>query len=235
MDDVTRSDSSADPLAGGFYTVSDVARLLRVGRPDRVRRWFSVSDDAAGPVIARDYEPVGGVQVFSFWDMIEVRFLEHFRMQGLTKQYLRKVADIARREFCRKHPFALSNAEFLTDRRRIFQRTAEQEGESVREMLSDQYEMYNAIEGSLSKGLSFDPTTFLAAEFRPLETECPRVIVNPHFAFGQPVIGERHVPTAALFRQWQAEEGDRKRVAAWWDLPEDDVAEAVEFETRMAA
>jgi hypothetical protein len=38
-----------------------------------------------------------------------------------------------------------------------------------------------------------------------------------------------------LFRQWQAEEGDRKRVAAWWDLPEDDVAEAVEFETRMAA
>lgn len=74
MDDVTRSDSSADSLAGGFYSVSDVARLLRVGRPDRVRRWFSVSDDAAGPVIARDYEPVGGVQVFSFWDMIEVRF-----------------------------------------------------------------------------------------------------------------------------------------------------------------
>jgi hypothetical protein len=42
------------------------------------------------------------------------------------------------------------------------------------------------------------------------------------------------VPTAALFRQWKAERGDRERVAEWFNLPPEDVRTAVDFELQIA-
>jgi hypothetical protein len=96
--------SRPDPLLGGFYTVSEAARLLRIGNKQRIYRWIS-RDNA---VLARDYEPVGGSQELSFWDLFEVRFVETFRAQGLSLQYLRKVATKARAEFRVTHPFAAS-------------------------------------------------------------------------------------------------------------------------------
>ena len=43
------------------------------------------------------------------------------------------------------------------------------------------------------------------------------------------------MPTAAIFRQWKAEKGDRARVADWWGVEPSEVEEAIEFEVRMAA
>lgn len=224
-----------DPLLAGFYTVSDAARLLQIDSRQRIYGWLRpAANDRAGAVIERDYSQLGNAQELSFWDLIEVRFVEHFRSQGLSLQYLRKVAVCARKELKTQHPFALSNAQYLTDRRRIFEQVAEGEARRVREMLSGQYEMYEAIEGVLAKGLSFNPETALAEEWHPLKNDCPNVVVNPRYAFGQPVIGGLCVPTAALFRQWRAE-GDRDRVAAWWGVEKSDVDEAIEFEIRMAA
>ena len=221
-----------DPMLGGFYTVSEAARLLRIENKQRIYRWLD-SNKAAMPVLKRDYAPIDHAQEMSFWDLIEVRFVEHFRSQGLTLQFLRKVAEKARKEFKTAHPFALSNATFLTDRRRIFQQTAEEEGErKTHDLLSGQYEMYDAIEALLAKGIAFHPTTALATEWRPLETECPHVIVNPHYAYGHPVIGKTRIPTSAIFRSWRAE-GDRSRVASWFGINRTNVDEAIEFELRL--
>lgn len=226
--------TQSDPLLGGFYTVSEAARLLQIENRQRIYRWLRSTVNNKDAVIARDYEPLSQFQELSFWDLIEVRFVEHFRKQNLSLQYLRKVANRARHDFKVQHPFALSKAEFLTDRRKIFEQTAEGESKRVREMLSGQYEMYEAIEEIVAKGVAFNPKTFLAEEWHPLENDCPHVVVNPKFAFGQPVIGDRHVPTAAVFRQWRAENGDKKRAADWWQINIDEVSEAIEFEIRMA-
>ncbi|MFQ5972368.1 MAG: hypothetical protein ACE5Q3_08530 [Alphaproteobacteria bacterium] len=223
-----------DPLLGGFYTIREAARLLQIENRQRIYRWLRPSRKGVGAVLTRDYKPLDKSQELSFWDLIEVRFVEHFRRQGLSLQYLRKVAVLARREFKTQHPFALSKAEFLTDRKRIFEQTAEGEGRKVRELLSGQYEMYEAIEEVLAKGLAFNPKTFLAEEWTPLKNDCPNVVVNPRYDFGRPVIGPRHVPTAAIFRQWKAEKGDRSRVADWWQIEIGEVDEAIEFEVRMA-
>ena len=94
--------------------------------------------------------------------------------------------------------------------------------------------MYATIEKVLAKGITFSPQTYLAEEWCPLET-CPHVVVNPKYDYGRPVIGDLHVPTAAVFRQWKAENGDLARVADWWGIDEDEVNEAVEFEVGMAA
>ena len=228
-----------DPLLGGFYTAKEAARLLRIDNRQRIYRWLRPLEHSAnrelGAVIQRDYRPIEKWQELSFWDLIEVRFVEHFRRQGLSLQYLRKVAERARRELKTQHPFALSKAKFLTDRKKIFEQVAEKEGPKVHELLTGQYEMYATIEEVLAKGIAFNPKTFLAEEWRPLGNECPRVVVNPRYDFGRPVIGGRHVPTAAIFRQWKAEKGDRRRVAGWWEIDKSEVDEAIEFEIRMAA
>ncbi len=229
----------SDPLLGGFYTVKEAARLLGIDNRQRIYRWLRPLERGAnrglGAVVQRDYEPLGDWQELSFWDLIEVRFVEHFRRQGLSLQYLRKVANIARQEFNTQHPFALSNAEFLTDRKKIFEQVAKEEGDKIRELLTGQYEMYAMIEQVLAKGMVFNPKTYLAEEWRPLRNEYPHVVVNPKYDYGRPVIGSLHVPTAAIFRQWKAENGDLARVADWWGVEPSEVEEAIEFEVRMAA
>ena len=223
-----------DPLLCGFYTVGDAARLLKIENRRRIARWLESARNTA-PVIRRDYQPIEGSQELSFWDLIEVRFVEHFRAQGVSLQFLRKVAVKAREEFGTSHPFALSDVAFLTDRRRIFVQLAQEDKEekSTRDVLSGQYEMYNAIEALLAKGIGFHPITKLADEWKPLENGCPNVVVNPRFAYGQPVIGAEKVPTAAIFRTWKAE-GDRDRVAHWYGIDRAAVDEAIEFELRMS-
>ena len=225
----------SDPLLAGFYTVKEAARLLRIDNQRRIYRWVRQGYDHLPSVIRRDYQPLAKLHELSFWDLIEVRFVEHFLRQKVSLQYLRKVAEKARLELATQHPFALSNAEFLTDRKRIFEKVAEDEGdERIWEILAGQYEMYATIEKVLAKGITFSPQTYLAEEWHPLET-CPHVVVNPKYDYGRPVIGEMHVPTAAVFRQWKAENGDLTRVADWWGIKKTEVSEAVEFEVGMAA
>ena len=217
----------SDPLLGGFYTVTEAMRLLRISNKQRIYRWIG-RDNA---VLSRDYEPIGASQELSFWDLFEVRFVETFRAQGLSLQYLRKVATKARAEFGVKHPFALSTAKYMTDRKRIFQVTAKETGEKTHDVLSGQYEMYEAIEQILAKNVGFNPKTLLAEEWPPF-SDCPHVVINPRYAYGRPVVGEKKVPTAALYRTWKAE-GRIERVASWYGINVDSAREAVEFEVRL--
>lgn len=219
----------SDPLLRGFYTVSEAARLLRLRDRQSIYRWLSRDN----PVIVRDFEPLDGSQELSFWDLFEVRFVETFRTQGLSLQYLRKVAVKARIELKTDHPFALSDARYMTDRKRIFRVTAEETREKTHDMLSGQYEMYEAIERILSKGVVFNPTTLLAEEWVPF-AECPNVVINPRYAYGQPVVGKQKVPTAALYRLFRAE-GRIDRVASWYGVKPKDAEDAVEFEVKLAA
>ncbi len=220
----------SDPLLGGFYTVAEAARLLRIDNKQRIYRWLRDGGDA---VVKRDYRPIKETQEVSFWDLFEVRFVEAFRARGLSLQFLRKVAIKARDEFRTQHPFALAGSRYLTDRRRIFHQIASETHETTHDVLSGQYEMYETIERVLAKGVEFNANTLLAEEWAPY-AECPRVIINPRYAYGHPVIGRNKIPTAALYRQYLAERS-HERVAAWYGVESNEVEEAVEFEVRLAA
>lgn len=223
-----------DALAGGFYTVSEAARLLRISNARLVYGWLAGHPGVkADAVIQRDYKPIAGSQELSFWDLMEVRFINHFRNQGVPLQTLRRTAQKARKEFGRKHPFALSALKFMTDRKRVLSQVVEETGDRrTLDILGDQYEMYEVIEKTLAKNVAFYPTG-LAQSFVPLG-ECKRIIVDPRFAYGKPVVQGRGVPTAAVYRQLRAERGDKTRVAEWYRISTDEVEEAVEFETKIA-
>jgi uncharacterized protein (DUF433 family) len=199
-------------------------------------RWLAGHDGGhSTPVLVRDYQPVAGRHELSFWDLMEVRFIDHFRKQNVPLQTLRRFAEKMRADSKRPHPLALSKVKFLTDRKKVFAQIVEEDDDrKTIDVLGDQYEMYEMIEDVLAKSLSFDVETHLATQWRPLAGDCPNVVIDPRFAYGHPVISNRQIPTAALFRAWKAEHGDLTKVAEWFGLQRDEVIEAVHFEIRLA-
>jgi uncharacterized protein (DUF433 family) len=223
-----------DPLLAGFFTLKDAARLLHMEKTTRIRGWLTGwSNSKAGPVIDRDFSG----SVVSFLDLMELRFVEHFRRQDVSMQTIRRAAARLRKEWGAKHPLAYANSDkYLTDRRKIFAQAAEEEGDKKTwDLATNQYEMWAAIEAVVAKNVAFDPVSELAKSWHPLGSEFPNVVIDPRFAFGQPVIGKGPTPTATLFRQWKAEGGNKARVARWFHVEPIEVGEAVDFELSLAA
>lgn len=222
-----------DPLAGGFYTVREAARLLNLPHGGVITNWLK-GRGRGKPVIQRQYEPLEGKQELGFLDLIEVRFVEHFRKQGYSLQSLRKAAETARQELSCEHPFALYGARFVARRKDIFLTVAKQEDDpKLLNLVTKQYAMYAVLEALLERGLQFNPTSGLAMLWRPREKEFPHVIIDPKVAYGQPALERERVPTDAIFSTWKAEGGDYKAVADWFEIDEGLAREAVEFELAL--
>lgn len=222
-----------DPLLAGFYSFRDAARLLGVHSTNRIRGWLNGwPNSLSEPIIRRDFSDMPTV---SFLDLMEMRFIEFFRKQHVPMQTLRRAASQARKEWNVSHPFALSQSKYLTDRRNVFAQSAKTEGDKhTWDLATNQYEMWLLLENSIARGVEFNPATDLAEYWHPRSGDFPNVIVNPRFAFGQPVVGDRAVPTATLLSLYKAESGNVRRVASWFKISKNDVLEAVEFEIETA-
>lgn len=221
---------------GGFYTVSEAARLLKIDNEIRIRGWLRGYGGGAGPVILRQYPLRNGTDEIGFYDLMELRFIDYFRRQKISLQSIRKAAAAARLELRHQHPFALSNIKFVTDRKRIFHLTAEETKDTkLRDIVTGQYAMYDVIEQFLAKGIEFHPASNLPESWRPDPETFPDVILDPHRAHGLPILNKYGVPTSALFGLWRAEEQDYDAVADWYEIPREAVEQAVEYELDLAA
>lgn len=224
---------SRDLLAGGFYTVSEAARLLGIDNAQRISRWLAPAKGGEA-IILRQYPKLAREHEVGFLDLLEVRFVEHFRRQKISLQSLRVAAKNARRELKVTHPFATSNVKFQSDRRQVFLETAKETGDKFfLNLMTNQVEIYDVIEQILARDLEFDVTGF-ARLWRPAPGTCPNVIVSPTFAFGRPVISNRRVPTTAIFKTWKAEGGSYDAAADWFQVTHDEAREAVAFEVSLA-
>lgn len=230
------SRATPNPLSQGFYTVSEAARLIEAGNTQRIYGWLrGFHGRAAEPLLARDYEPIGGVQELSFLDLMEVRFVEHFREHKVKPNTLRRAAAKLRKEFSTAHPFALRDVIVVADKadvliREIFQESAEKEkDERFRSLLTDNYVMYEAIKQSLVPGVTFDAATKLANTWTPRPDEFPSIRINPKVAYGRPVT-PKGIPTGTLYDAWIAEGKNEDTVAYWYGVPTPDVLEAIRFE-----
>lgn len=222
----------ADPLLAGFYSQAEVARLLQVASP-KLRGWLNGwPNSASGPIIDRDFK---GTRTVSFLDLMELRFVEAFRNQGVSMPTLRAAAARARREWNQPHPFALSKARYLTDRRSVFAQVAQQERDKVTwDMATGQHEMWDVIEATIAKGVEFDPQSDLALRWYPLPSEYPSIAIDPAVAFGKPALAKERIPTAAILRMWKAEGGSISRVADAYQISLDAAKAAIEYEIQTA-
>ena len=219
-------------VSGGFYTVAEAARLLGMDNGQRIVRWLTPRGTGDDAIVVRDYLKVGREHELSFLDLMEVRFVDHFRRQNISLQSLRVAARNAREELQISHPFAAESVKFQTDRQRVFLETAKETGDPrLLDLMTRNFVIYEAMERSLERSLTFD-VCGLARLWRPAPDVAPNVMVSPAYAFGRPVVSRRHVPTATLFDAWKAEGGDEVAVSRWHEVTQDDVLEAVDFEMR---
>ena len=229
MNGVATDINTAKPLVGGFYTASEAKRLLGLSSPMVVHRWLGHTDDK--PTLIKQYKETRDV---GFWDLMEIRFVAYFRKQNVSLQYLRQVAIKAREKFNTDHPFALSDVKFRTDRKKIFLELIEKEKDpQLEDMLTGQLSFYEIIENFLAKGVVFDPTSGLAKKWQPAPDGNPNVIVDPRIAHGQPSVEPVKIPTKALFANCRAEGFSFAATADWFEIKEDYVREAVDFELRL--
>jgi uncharacterized protein (DUF433 family) len=228
-----------NPLAQGFYTVPQAARLIRVGSARRIHGWLrGYADRASGPLLQRDYQPIGETEELSFHDLMEVRFVEHFRDHGVKVRSLRLAAKRLRDELKTKHPFASSRVLLTADKSDVYVKEvllqAAQEADDVRlrSLTTNNYVMHEIIKKSLLPGVEFNPATELASRWRPIPDKFPKIIVDPRIARGQAAL-PKGIPTETLYDAWRAENRDEDAVAYWYDIPSTDVMQAVKFEQAL--
>jgi uncharacterized protein (DUF433 family)/DNA-binding transcriptional MerR regulator len=226
MESALVSLSASRPFSGSFYTISEAARILQIENARKVRDW-AIGSEKVPPVITRQY-PESDNEL-GFWDLLEVRFIKHFRKHNVSLQHIRQVARIARERLQSAHPFALSSTKFVTDRKKIFMEVAKSEHDKdLEELVSGQKNMHAIIEQSLAKGIEFDPQTGLAKRWHPDPKKFSNIVLDPKIAHGRPSING--IPTEALFLNYKAEGFDIEAVSDWFEIQNEFVEEAVEYE-----
>lgn len=214
----------------GIYGVSDAAALVRATER-KVRGWVAGYQKGEGPLIDNELGWIDGRLAFSFTNLMEIRFIAFFVDAGVRLPHIRAILNDAKELLNHPHPFA-TNVVFTTDGRKILARIAKQNGiADLYDLQSHNYEMETIVFKSLKTGVEYDPAGEIRL-WRPRPETAPHVIVHPRFAFGQPVLRESRIPTGAL-RDAVDAEGSAAAVADQFDLPVNQVLEAVRFDRQL--
>ena len=220
----------------GLYTFPQAAKLLRVSSAD-LRRWL-LGYRSGAPGEVKTFPPLWtpdlkalGLNGLSFHDLLEIRFVQHFRQLGISLQTIRVVAENARRIFGSDHPFISS--QFRTDGRTIFADAIASSGDvELIDLKRRQQVIDDVIRPSLLQGIEYqnDQAVRWYAEGRS-----KAIVLDPQVAFGKPVITRHSIRTDVLHDAWLAENKDTRRVAAVYEVPVSAVKAAIRFELRLAA
>jgi uncharacterized protein (DUF433 family) len=218
-------------LETGIYTVAEAAYLVRASK-QRVRGWVTgYPKTQRAPIIDNELGWVNGRVAFSFTNLMEIRFIAFFERAGIHFWHIRSIMEGVKKELQHPHPFA-TNIVFRTDGRKIVAEIAEQSGvKRIFDLRTKNYEMRSVVLDTLREDVIYDVGGVARAWYPRLHT-APNVIVHPRFAFGRPILKESRIPTRTIANAARAERGV-KPVAQWYEIPEKQVREAVNFETSL--
>ena len=213
-------------LSSGIFTIPQAAALLGM-KSTKLRSWVTGRRGAREkPLIKSDFAPIGHHIAISFVNLIEAKFIEFFVRNGVPAREIRRMAETAERLLNTGHPFA-TKAMFASDAAKIFLREQDRET-TLYDLLGNNYCLYPIFRDALRKDLEFDASG-IAGLWRPRSAEAPNIVVNPRVAFGAPTLAKSGVPVEALYNAYVAEDRDAATVAAWYEVPESEVLEAVKF------
>jgi uncharacterized protein (DUF433 family) len=206
----------------GVFSIPEAAYLVSASQED-VRIWVEGKKGRQEPLIHNELGRADGKLAIGFKNLMEIRFIAFFARAGVSLHEIRAILDRARELLNDPHPFATS-AIFRTDGKKILA----ENGESLLDLKSDNYEMKPVVLASLKEDFVYDPSG--AARFWfPRRRAFPNVVVNPRRAFGRPSLRDSGIPTAAIANAFKAEK-DEKVVALQFEIPRRQAREAVEFE-----
>lgn len=213
----------------GIFTVPEIADLVNAPQSN-VRVWVEGHTGKQSAVIDNQLGRVGGKVAVSFTNLMELRFVATFVAAGVGLREIRKIMDDVRETLEHPHPFATRTV-FKTDGRKIVAEIAKNNGVSIYDLRTKNFEMLNVVMMSLKEDVAYDPAGD-AIYWRPRPRIAPNVIIHPHFSFGKPVLEPSRIPTSAIAQSVKVE-GSVPFVAGIFELPENQVREAIKFEREL--
>jgi uncharacterized protein (DUF433 family) len=221
-------------LNTGIYTIPEAARLTRVST-GRIRRWlrgyrfYSNDKPHHSPAVwAGQLQPIENNWALGFLDLIEIKCVDSFVKAGVGWAMLRKAHTLGVEMFKQTHPFCTHR--FVTDGREIFAELPETTGERILVEIVKSQTVFRSIISPFFRELEFESEDILA-RWRPMTTR-RLVVLDPTRSFGHPIVARHGVPTECLAKA--AARGSIKEVSRWYELPENEIHDAIEFEQTLA-
>jgi uncharacterized protein (DUF433 family)/DNA-binding transcriptional MerR regulator len=224
-------------IGNGIYTIPEASRITGI-KSEAIHRWVNgykyVMDKEirySNPIFAKDYSDISTKVTLSFLDIIELKFIQSFRVYGVKWKVIREAAVIAEKLVQNKHPFA--SKKFYTDTKTILVKMADESHETVLiDIIKHQYTLEKIMEPLLHECIDFDIDE-MASRWWPLGKE-GRIVIDPKLNFGKPVLESFNIPTDTIYSAYLVEKSI-KTVADWYEVDEDSIMHAIKYEERNAA
>ena len=224
---MTRADIRDQPA----YSVAEAARYLKVA-PATLRSWFA----------GRPYQRVTGLAhsaplirpasnpppTLSFWNLIEAHVLRSLRTDhGVRMDALRRAISYSQQSL--KIERLLLSPQLRTDAGKLL---LERYGELIELSASGQIAMRRLLKEHLDR-VEWDKWKFPVRLYPVTSSEMMAagrpISIDPHIAFGRPVLAQRGVTTGVIVERIDAGEAPAD-LAADYDLSIGEIEEAVLYE-----
>lgn len=224
-------------LGKGIYSVPEASRLTGI-RSNQIRRWLTgyqrttKSGTAVQPSIFRpDFGQLDGKLSLSFLDLIEIQFIHSFRRHGVSWRSIRTAATRAADLLQFGHPFA--KRQFFTDGKSILARIADEAKEpDLLNLVNSNYEIDRLVSPFLYGNLEFGELD-VANRWWPSGKQAG-IVVDPARHLGKPIVERYNIPTAVLAASYHAAQS-LEVVADWYEIDQESVKQAIDFEILQAA
>jgi uncharacterized protein (DUF433 family) len=224
-------------LGIGIYSVPEAARLIHAPEAS-VRRWLHGyrRRDSKGHrhhvdrIWRGDLERLDATTALSFLDLIEAKIVRAFTLAGVSWNVVREVHHQAEKELGHPHPF--STNWFVTDGHEIFRELENFGLPRGLDSVKTRQGCFQEIVRPTLIELEFDRNA--ARRWWPLGLARPTVVLDPHRAFGRPIVSNEGVPTEILAAAMAAG-NSHQEVIRWYEVAPKSLRDAVEFEASHAA
>jgi uncharacterized protein (DUF433 family) len=211
-----------------------VASLAHVP-PYSAQRWLrGYRYPRGGESIHRPPVNAGATTGASFLDLIDLVYIREFIQNGVALSTLRKVLDEVE-ELTKVRHFATQK--FFTLDRALFMELEGQAADPqlIKLLSGKKLVLLKEHVKTLSAQIEFQSAgAALALRWFP-EGRGRRIVVDPEFGFGQPVLHGHNIKTSVIADFFQGEGADAKGTAKWFGVKEMEVRAAVRFERSLKA
>lgn len=204
----------ADRFQDALFTPSEVSQYLLIPQ-QTVYNWLG--EDSDQPLVHRVTPEWRGAPSVPFISLVEAYVLRSLRELRLSKRQIREAADAVRKQF--DTPYALASKRIATDGIDIFIDHAD--GDMSR--AGDDQRPIRAVIESHLRYIAWSDSDDFASQLRLQQyPDSAKVIIDPRFGWGAPVIERNRVPVSAVVDLFGAGE-PISTVADEYDLSEDEV------------
>ena len=196
-----------------------------------MNEWFrkgTTGGPTPAPRLRGDYEIINGYRSISFLELVEVLVAGRLRDGGISLQSVRRAHRKLRDDWDTEHPF--SRQDIRTDGENVFARVLDGQGKLVHDVLAKN-RVFASVLLPVLRRIDYDPTSGMARRWHLSDS----VVLDPEVCYGKPTVESVGITTRVLSGSYYANDRSLKAVAGWFEIEEEHVAAAVDFESKVAA